>query len=134
MRCRHCNFHNVQGVTTSEACGRPLAVSECRRCGFVNPPEYLYCGGCGQPWPRALAEEPRRSRQSATKVIITSQQPAKPPKATPPIALVGFGAVLALGSATFPWYLFGAPQESGERNLSRVKVGSGAGQGRARNG
>jgi ribose/xylose/arabinose/galactoside ABC-type transport system permease subunit len=36
------------------------------------------------------------------------------------VALIGFGAILALGSIAFPWYLFGATQASDGQSLSNI--------------
>ena len=120
MRCKHCNFDNVPGVTTCQVCATPMGVAECSRCGFNNPSDYSYCGGCGQPPAVAVEQETTRSTPPTTKVVIRPEKPAEASKSTSPVALVGFGAILALGSAAFPWYLFGATEQSDEQTLFKV--------------
>ena len=104
MRCSHCDFDNLSGVATCQVCSSPLTGTACQRCGFENRPDYRFCGGCGQS--------------------LTGPDPAEPATSgdtgPPPITLIGFGAILALGSIAFPWYLFGATQGSEEQSLFNI--------------
>ena len=127
MRCSHCDFENLPGVATCQVCSSPLTGTACQRCGFENPPDYRFCGGCGQslvgPNPAEPATEvftvrapgPRRTPPDSVSAPDASSD-----SGPPPIALIGFGAVLALGSIAFPWYLFGATQGSEEQSLSNI--------------
>ena len=127
MRCSHCEFDNLPGVATCQVCSTPLTGTPCQRCGFENPPDYAFCGGCGQSLSGPNPAEP------ATEVFTVRAPGPRPPEpesvsapeasrdsGPPPIALIGFGAVLALGSIAFPWYLFGATQGSEEQSLSNI--------------
>ena len=126
MRCSNCNFDNVAGMATCQVCGSSLIGEPCERCGFDNPPDYRFCGSCGrslvepeEPAPvtevaSAVARPPRRPADTRPS---TAQQLSRGPS---PIALIGFGAILALGSIAFPWYLFGATQASEGQSLSNI--------------
>jgi len=127
MRCRHCNFDNVAGMTVCQVCNNSLVGEPCERCGFENPPDYRFCGECGQSLLEPQAPAPvtevatsavrSTRRQADVESSIAGQQPSSGP---PPIALIGFGAILALGSIAFPWYLFGATQASEGQSLSNI--------------
>ena len=126
MRCSHCNFDNVAGVTICQVCNNSLEGVACERCGFENPAYYRFCGECGQ----SLVESP--DSDGITEVVTAAPRPARRPaeasqstaqqlsSGPSPIALIGFGAILALGSIAFPWYLFGATQSSEGQSLSNI--------------
>ena len=129
MRCAHCSFDNVPGVTTCQVCANPLAGQACSRCGFHNPPDYRFCGGCGQSLEEAEPEPKRRVTETLRRVAPPPVQGAEPGPETkragrseppPPILLVGFGAILALASVAFPWYLFGDSEGSAEQSLAQI--------------
>ena len=118
MRCTHCNFDNVTGVTVCQVCGTPLPGVTCPRCGSKNPTDYRFCGFCGYslaagtPSPNIEAAAPGPAR--ATPPPPPAPQPTPPPSppstpsGTSSVALIGFGAILSLAAASYPWYAFGA--------------------------
>ena len=129
MRCTHCNFDNVPGVATCQVCANPLAGRPCNRCGFPNPPRDSFCGGCGNELPSREPEAARRVTETIKRVAPPTSRtveadaletPAPPKQPPPPILLVGFGAILALASVAFPWYLFGDNEGSAEQSLSQI--------------
>ena len=126
MRCSHCNFENVAGVAICQVCKNSLVGEPCERCAFQNPPEYRFCGECG-----LSLVEPQDSSPVTEVATPVSRPRVRPVDAEPstaqqlssgpsPIALIGFGAILALGSIAFPWYLFGATQSSEGQSLSNI--------------
>ena len=126
MRCSHCDFDNVAGVATCQVCNNSLIGEACERCGFENPPDYRFCGGCGQsvvepqnpaPVTEVAASVSRPRLRPADAKPSSAQQLSRGPS---PIALIGFGAILALGSIAFPWYLFGAAQAGEGQSLSDI--------------
>ena len=88
----------------------------CPHCGFINLPNSNYCGRCGlsifdselieeeepEPLPEGMGvhEEPSQSRLPA------------------PIYIIGFGAVLAVASVAYPWYIIGDPADVIENPVS----------------
>lgn len=136
MKCTHCSFDNLPGVTVCQVCGTRLTGIVCTRCNFENPPDYRFCGNCGQPLPEIAATSARpavRLTPAAPAPLSTepvNQSATPPPPAPTPndnaskgpssIALVGFGAILALASASYPWYLFGLYGDTQEATLSEV--------------
>ena len=120
MRCTHCDFDNVPGVTICQVCGSQMPTLECSRCHFVNPPYFRYCGSCGLMI--ALEGGP----ETTVDIAGPAPEPTRKPDAnranrvTSPVALVGFGAILALASAAFPWYLLGSSSRLEEQTLSDV--------------
>ena len=106
-QCPHCGFANVPGRSTCQLCGTQLPVVVCGRCNFINPSGYLYCGQCGQ----ILTESTVPAQSPREPAVFTSVPPDRPSQnssqVTSPLALIGFGAILALASAAYPWYFFG---------------------------
>ena len=103
--CSHCHFVNVPGAQQCQVCGSRLPEVPCLRCGFSNPPGYGFCGRCGVSLAQPVGGE-------WLKASIASA-PARPARPSPsrseisPVALIGFGAILALASAAYPWYFLG---------------------------
>ena len=126
MRCSNCNFDNVAGMTTCQVCNSSLKGEDCQRCGFENPPDYRYCGECGlslvEPYdPAAVTEVAPAVLRPARRPVEADPSTAQRLSSGPsPVALIGFGAILALGSIAFPWYLFGASQASEGQSLSDI--------------
>ena len=120
MRCPHCNFDNVTGVTVCQVCGTPLGGVTCPRCGSKNPTDYRFCGFCGyslaagtaDPGIEAAAPEPARATPppppQPTPQPTPQPSPPSVPSGTSTVALIGFGAILSLAAASYPWYAFGA--------------------------
>ena len=124
MRCTHCNFDNVAGVTVCQVCGTPLEGVACPRCGSLNPADFRFCGFCGYtmqgavPRPVAVPEPP-------VQAAAPLPHPPPPPNAAgpPPVVLIGFGAILSLAAAAYPWYLFGNPTETGSTLSEVLEIG-----------
>ena len=121
MRCTHCNFENVAGVTVCQVCATPLEGVACPRCGSLNPSDFRYCGFCGYTMHEAVP------KPVAAAPPIQATAPPPPPRPTPagppPAVLIGFGAILSLAAAAYPWYLFGDPTESGSTLSELLEVG-----------
>ena len=125
MRCTHCNFDNVAGVTVCQVCGTPLEGVACPRCGSLNPPDFHFCGFCGYTM-ESTAPEP--AAQPAPPVEAVAPNPPPPPPlpasaGPPPVVLIGFGAILSLAAAAYPWYLFGGQTETGSTLSELLALG-----------
>ena len=125
MRCTHCNFDNVSGVTVCQVCGTPLEGIACPRCGSLNPTDFHFCGFCGYtmqeaaPAPAAAPVAPPLPQASIAPgppAPVSSNGP-------PPVVLIGFGAILSLAAAAYPWYLFGDPTATGSTLSEVLEVG-----------
>ena len=103
-RCAHCRFENAPGMTSCQVCGTVLGGSKCPKCDVVNPQGVAVCGFCGFSMPRtaAASQEPQADLHESVAPPPTTvrEEPS-------PAALIGFGAVLSLAAAAYPWYLFG---------------------------
>lgn len=121
MRCTHCNFDNVAGVTVCQVCGTPLEGTACPRCGSLNPADFHFCGFCGYTMQEASpAPAPAPPFQAVIPPApALAPPPTAPSNGPPPVVLIGFGAILSLAAAAYPWYLFGDPTATGS-TLSEV--------------
>ena len=117
MRCTHCNFDNVAGVTVCQVCGTPLEGVACPRCGSLNPTDFSFCGFCGYTMQEAVPK-PVAPPAPPVEAVAPPASP-KPSNGPPPVVLIGFGAILSLAAAAYPWYLFGNPTATGS-TLSEV--------------
>lgn len=95
---------------------------KCRRCGVMNPGGSDRCGLCGHSFPQ------RRVKVSSSKRpdILESIAPRIPmprPDAPATAALIGFGAVLSLATASYPWYAFGDNQAASSTLFQLLEVG-----------
>ena len=108
-RCLHCRFDNAPGATSCQVCGTVLGGTKCSKCDMVNPSDATVCGLCGFRLLRvelALVVE----RTDLVESVAPRPSPARADSAAEgpsPAALIGFGAVLSLAAAAYPWYLFG---------------------------
>ena len=123
MRCTHCNFDNVAGVTVCQVCGTPLEGVACPRCGSLNPADFHFCGFCGYTMQEAAPPKP-----VAAPPAPPVQAVAPPPQTTssngpPPVVLIGFGAILSLAAASYPWYLFGNATATGSTLAEVLELG-----------
>ncbi len=105
VQCTYCSFVNVPGVQHCQVCGALLPQFVCPQCHFGNPLGYHFCIRCDAT---LVAEQPR-TRISLQSAPSNKIKPSAPKTETSPVALIGFGAILALASAAFPWYLLGSP-------------------------
>ena len=94
MRCDFCKFNNPPGVAWCQGCGARLPGLPCARCYFENPPDHTYCGRCGQAL--TVAREPEQQQGRVYESVPTSI-----------VSVVVFGAILAVASVVYPWYLLG---------------------------
>ena len=87
-------------------CGTLLAAVKCPRCEAVNKMDARNCEVCGHAFEVHAASTP----VGETARIIESVAPqtgVPTPEGPSPMALIGFGAVLSLAAASYPWYMFG---------------------------
>lgn len=98
MRCPYCKASNAPGETWCRVCGAWLQGQECPQCHHHNPPGYNFCGLCGRPLGPGLAPPDEAEDASDQVVVVTS-------RGVTPVLIIGFGAVLALASVAFPWYV-----------------------------
>ena len=68
--------------------------------------------------PPAPPPAPAQAPPVAAGVTPAPPEPA-PSNGPPPVVLIGFGAILSLAAAAYPWYLFGDPTATGS-TLSEV--------------
>lgn len=98
MRCPYCKASNAPGETWCRVCGAWLQGEECPQCHHHNPPGYNFCGLCGRPLGPGGAPPPEVEDTPEQVVVVTS-------RGVTPVLIIGFGAVLALASVAFPWYV-----------------------------
>ena len=125
MRCTHCNFDNVSGVTVCQVCGTPLEGTACPRCGSLNPTDFHFCGFCGYTMPEAA---PATAAAPVAPPLPQASMAPRPPapvssNGPSPVVLIGFGAILSLAAAAYPWYLFGDPTATGSTLSEVLEVG-----------
>lgn len=116
IRCDFCRSSNPPGITWCEVCNARLPGIACALCGFDNPPGNIYCGQCGQAL--TIEGEPRQQATMDDSVPTVATEAQQKPQGTDsespsvPVAyVVGFGAVLAVGSVAYPWYFLGNQAE-----------------------
>ena len=111
-RCAHCRFENAPGMTFCQVCGTVLGGSKCPKCDVANPAGVSVCGFCGFSMPQTAATslKPQSDLHEsvAPRPTVAHEDPS-------PAALIGFGAVLSLAAAAYPWYLFGGFEASPEQ-------------------
>lgn len=98
IRCPYCKTSNVPGETWCKVCGAWLQGQECPQCHHQNPPGYNFCGLCGLSLDTGGAPPEGVGKTPEPEVVVTSRGVA-------PVLIIGFGAVLALASVAFPWYV-----------------------------
>jgi class 3 adenylate cyclase len=80
MRCASCGFDNPDDIRFCGGCGAPLQ-HRCPQCGSENPAHFKFCGACGSPlsgMPRSLQSTPMEYQLGAPE--------AQPPRMTSPAA------------------------------------------------
>lgn len=110
MRCSHCNFDNVVGVINCQVCGERLELKSvvCHRCNFNNSAGQRFCGQCGALLDPDGVGQPVTSSLPLPEPAPVSKPIPGAPKETSPVVLIGFGAVVALASVAYPWFIFGS--------------------------
>ena len=58
MLCTPCGFENPTETKFCGGCGQPLSVA-CSSCSFQNPPGFRFCGECGSPLRQPAAADAR---------------------------------------------------------------------------
>ena len=125
MRCTHCNFDNVAGATVCQVCGTPLEGVACPRCRSLNPTDVHFCGFCGYTMQEA-APEPVAASTPPVQAVAPPPSPPPPPPTNggpSPVVLIGFGAILSLAAASYPWYLFGGQAAPGTTLSQLLEAG-----------
>ena len=105
-RCLHCRFDNSPDVEFCVICGMSLGGIQCPQCEAINEADAHNCVVCGNPFEVHAASTP----------VLESVAPGAPrapvpmPEGPSPVTLIGFGAVLSLAAASYPWYMLGGDQ------------------------
>ena len=97
--CATCRSENTAEAPFCQVCGTLLGSLACPKCNHTSQTDAHHCNACGHSF-----------RESTD---ICESIGAAPPAArayaggVSPTVLIGFGAVLSLAAAAYPWYLFG---------------------------
>ena len=119
LRCDACHFENAPGMTFCQACGTVLGDSKCPRCGVVNPKDATVCGFCRCSIARTVSPTPAVRLDIHESVAPLPPAPHEDP---PPAALIGFGAVLSLAAAAYPWYMLGGVELDAEQRATIAQL------------
>ena len=119
LRCDACHFENAPGMTFCQACGTVLGDSKCPRCGVVNPKDVDVCGFCRCSIASTAAPMPAVRLDIHESVAPLPPAPHEDP---PPAALIGFGAVLSLAAAAYPWYMLGGVEFAPEQQATIAQL------------
>ena len=87
--------------------------AQCPRCAAVNPVDSIYCAVCGLKLPAETTNGGETAvLESAFPAATTSgsRDPSPGSQDPSPVALIGFGAIISVAAAAYPWYLFGDDQ------------------------
>ncbi len=98
--CAACRWENLANASFCQGCGILLGELDCPECDHTNQTNAHHCRACGHSFLECAD-------------ICESVAPPTPAARAyagglSPTALIGFGAVLSLAAAAYPWYLFGA--------------------------
>ena len=115
VRCAHCRCDNGPGMAFCQVCGTVLGGSKCPRCEAVNPSHMTACGLCGYTLPQKGSPAP----PPVDVFQSVAPRPTVPHEEPSPSALIGFGGVLSLAAAAYPWYVFG-PIEIGPEQQATI--------------
>ena len=114
MRCPHCNFDNLSGVESCIVCGNRMKDVVCPRCDAANSVDSTNCVICGFKLQTVTNSRGEKGGvlESKPSVATTlgSQNPSPGSHDPSPVALIGFGAIISVATAAYPWYLFGDDQ------------------------
>lgn len=110
MHCPHCKFNNLPNAEFCVTCGTHMESVACPRCDEIISVGSSNCVFCGFE----LHEATTSGTSSGGKTDILESRPPAPRTAgsqePSPVALIGFGAIVSLAAAAYPWYLFGGDQ------------------------
>lgn len=79
----------------------------CPHCGFANLPDSNYCGRCGL----SLFDSESLEKPEPLPEGMGVQERSSQSRLPSPIYIIGFGAVLAVASVAYPWYIIGDPAD-----------------------
>ena len=79
----------------------------CPHCGFANLPDSNYCGRCGL----SIFDSESLEKPEPLPEGMGVQEQSSQSRLPSPIYIIGFGAVLAVASVAYPWYIIGDPAE-----------------------
>ena len=99
-QCAACHSENPAGAPFCQSCGMLLGGQDCPNCDQTNQSDAHHCRACGNS-----LREWTDIRESVAPPAPAAVAYAGGLSAT---VLIGFGAVLSLAAAAYPWYLFGA--------------------------
>ena len=121
MDCPHCDFDNLPGAEFCLSCGTRMdSVNvQCPRCDTVNSPDSPNCVSCGfelQADTTSLGKTDILESKQSAATAVGSEGPS-------PVALIGFGAIISLAAAAYPWYLFGDDQAQAATLSELLEVG-----------
>ena len=119
LRCDTCHFENASGMMFCQACGTVLGDSKCPQCGVVNPKDAIVCGFCRCSIARAASTSPAVRLDIRESV---APRPAQAREEPSPAALIGFGAVLSLAAAAYPWYMLGGVEPGPEQRATIAQL------------
>ena len=119
LRCDTCHFENAPGMNFCQACGTVLGDSKCPQCGVVNPEDVIVCGFCRCPIARTASASPAVRLDIRESV---APRRTKAPEEPSPAALIGFGAVLSLAAAAYPWYMLGGVEPGPEQRATIAQL------------
>ena len=98
--CAACRSENLADAPFCQGCGVLLGSLDCPKCDHTNQNYAHHCRACGH------------SFRECADICESVAPPALAARASAgglsPTTLIGFGAVLSLAAAVYPWYLFGA--------------------------
>ena len=98
--CAACGWQNLADARFCQGCGVLLGRLVCPKCGRTSQNHAHHCRACGHSF-RECTDicESVAPRARTTRVYAGGLSPT---------AFVGFGAVLSMAAAAYPWYVFGA--------------------------
>ena len=109
MRCPQCRFENSPGVELCVVCGSIIGGIKCPRCETVNAPDSRIRGTCGDAF-SVVAQRKSDGGQLDVLESVPAAAPVPVPDGPSPVVLIGFGAILSLAAAAYPWYMLGDVQ------------------------
>ena len=98
-QCATCSSENPIEAPFCQVCGTLLGTVACPKCNHTSQSDAHHCTACGHSF--------RESVDISESVEAAAPAARAEAGGVSPTALIGFGAVLSLAAAAYPWYLFG---------------------------